>query len=301
MKTAIIGGSGFLGFEIAKLLISQGHQVVIADRSEPKDTLQAATYVRCDITDMGSLGFLSGVEEAYNLAGLLGTSELETRIWDAVGVNVMGATNVFEACRRHGVGRLFYPSKPNVWRNVYTITKECSEQIAAKYNEAHRTRICSLRLFNAYGPRQHLTPIRKIVPVFAAQARVGLPIEIWGDGEQTVDLIYSYDIAQIVVDFTRMGLAETLDLGRGIPVTVNEVASMVNDYFGNKSGVVHKPMRPGETPRTMLVADISRLSKLVNLEFSDFKSSMRLTLDYYASLPQSDIDECLSYFEIGSR
>lgn len=298
MKASIIGGSGFLGFEIAKLLLSQGHEVVIADRSEPKEILPSATYARCDITDMTSLGFLAGSEEVYNLAGLLGTSELETRIHEAVRVNVMGAVNVFEVCRLHGVSRLFYPSKPNVWRNVYTITKEASEQLSTKYNELGGTRICSLRLFNAYGPRQHLTPIRKIVPVFAAQSRMGLPIEVWGDGEQTVDLIYSYDIAKAVVDFTRLGVPEIHDLGRGIPVSVNEVAAMVNDHFGNLAGVRHKPMRPGETPRTMLVADISRLSRLVDLKFTDFESSMRETLDYYGSIPEREIEECLDYFEV---
>lgn len=298
MKTAIIGGSGFLGQEIAKILISQGHEVTIADRNEPSEKIPMAHHVRCDITDIGSLGFLKGVEEAYNLAGVLGTSELELRIREAVAVNIMGATNVFESCHAFGVQRLFYPSKPNVWDNVYTITKCASEQIAGRYNNLHGTRICSLRLFNAYGPGQHIVPIRKIVPTFALQARFGLPIQVWGDGEQTVDLVFSKDIAQAVVDFTRLGTTETLDYGRGIPVTVNEVARVVNEHFRSRAGTTHMDMRIGESPRTMLVADISKLSKLVNLEFSDFTSSMRETLEYYAQIPEEEAKICLRFFNV---
>jgi dTDP-4-amino-4,6-dideoxygalactose transaminase/nucleoside-diphosphate-sugar epimerase len=290
MKAAVIGGSGFIGSEIVSILRAQGHDVIVADR------IGNNTY--CDITKMETLQFLDGVDEVYNLAGVLGTAELETQIYEAVKVNVLGATNVFEACNKYGVKRLFYPSKPNVWRNVYTITKEASEELAKKYNENFPTRICSLRLFNVFGPRQKLTPVRKMIPIFAAQAILGLPIQIWGDGQQTVDLIYSKDIAKIIVDFSSLGTTEFLDLGRGIALTVLEVANLVNDYYGNKSGVSHLPMRPGETPNTLLVADIQRLSSIVDLHFTDFKKSMDETLEYYSTVQRERLEEGLRFYGI---
>ena len=298
MRVAVIGGSGFIGSEIVKLLLSEGHEVIVADRNKSTNIIGNEIHFTCDICNIESLYFLKGVEEVYNMAGVLGTSELESQIYDAVRVNILGATNVFEAANRFGVKRLFYPSKPNVWRNVYTVTKEASEEIAKRYNENFPTRICSLRLFNAYGSHQHLVPIRKIVPVFAAQARFGLPIQIWGNGKQTVDLIYANDIAKIVVDYTRLGCSETLDLGRGIPLTVLEVAEMVNKYFGNKSGVQTMPMRVGETPDTFLVADISKLKAKINVQFSDLEKSMDETLSFYKNLPEQEIKSCLEFYGI---
>ena len=290
MKVAVIGGSGFIGSEIASILTLQGHDVIIADR------LGSGVY--CDVTEIDTLQFLEGVDEVYNLAGVLGTTELETQIYEAVRVNILGATNVFETCNKYKVKRLFYPSKPNVWRNVYTITKESSEELAKKYNENYFTRICSLRLFNVFGPHQKLIPVRKMIPIFASQAILGLPIEVWGDGHQTVDLIYSKDIAKIIVDFTRLGISEFLDLGRGVALTVLEIAQIVNDYYGNKSGVKHLPMRAGETPNTILVADTKRLSELINLNFSDFDSSISETLAYYATVPKDQLESGIRFYGI---
>lgn len=290
VKVAVIGGSGFIGSEIASILTLQGHDVIIADR--------LGSDIYCDVTEMNTLQFLEGVEEVYNLAGVLGTTELETQIYEAVRVNVLGATNVFEACNKHKVKRLFYPSKPNVWRNVYTITKETSEELAKKYNESYFTRICSLRLFNVFGPRQKLVPVRKIIPTFAAQAILGLPIEIWGNGYQTVDLIYSKDIAKIIVDFTRLGTSEFLDLGRGIALTVLEVAQIVNNYYGNKAGIKYLSMRAGETPNTILFADINRLSELVNLNFTDFDVAINETLSYYETMPKDQLESGMYFYGI---
>ncbi|MBM3911038.1 MAG: NAD(P)-dependent oxidoreductase [Thaumarchaeota archaeon] len=228
----------------------------------------------------------------------MGTTELETQIYEAVKVNILGATNVFEACNRYKVKRLFYPSKPNVWRNVYTITKEASEELAQKYNESYFTNICSLRLFNVFGPRQKLIPVRKIVPIFAAQAILKLPIQVWGDGQQTVDLIYSKDIAKIIVDFCGLGTTEFLDLGRGIALTVLNIANIVNKYYNNPSGVQHLPMRAGETPNTLLVADIKRLSSMIDLHFTDFDLAMDETLSYYATMPKNQLESGIHFYGI---
>src|SRR5262249_24827505 len=160
--------------------------------------------------------------------------------------------------------------KPNVWLNTYSITKFASEQFARLYNETRDIRICSLRYFNAYGPNQATGPVRKIIPTFARQASCGRPIEIFGDAEQVVDMICSEDRGRITVDFMRTSYdGPPLDCGRGIRVTVNQVAAEVNRYFGNRSGVKYLPMRRGETPCTTLVAEIEPLRTLLTkLEFS---------------------------------
>ena len=100
------------------------------------------------------------------------------------------------------------------------------------------------------------------------------------------------------MDFTRLGCPEILDLGRGIPVTVMEVADMVNEHFNNKSGIKQMPMRIGETPDTLLVADISKLRDKIEVKFSDLKQSMKQTLDFYQNLPEQEIKSCLEFYGI---
>ncbi len=302
MKSVVTGGCGFLGSTIAQHLLDEGHEVVMFDTIAPgeKGLLVDTEYVAGDIRDRDKLAtVVKGADEVYHLAGVLGTSELQEDVSRAIELNVGGAVNVFETSINAGVGRVFYAAKPNVWLNTYTITKEAAEQFARMYNEAgHDTKISSLRYFNGYGAGQALLPIRKIVPAFAVQAIRGLPIEIFGDGEQIVDLIYSKDIASLTVEFTRSGQVEqTPDCGTGIRMSVNAVAEDINRYYGNKAGLRHLPMRPGETPNTVLTADTTLLTAVLGeLKVTPYETALADTLEWYGQLDGALLDKAVSFY-----
>lgn len=301
MRTVVTGGSGFLGSTIAQHLLAEGHEVTILDRIPPgtKGLPVDAPFVQGDIRDRGLLDrVFRGVDEVYHLAGVLGTSELQETIHEAIDINVAGTVNVFEAATALEVPRMFYPGKPNVWLNTYSITKDAAEQFSRMFNQVGSTRICSLRYFNAYGPGQALLPIRKIIPAFAVQAVRGLPLEVFGDGEQIVDMIYSYDIAALTVRFTRTeNTTMTPDCGTGVRMSVNDVARSVNDYFGNSAGIKHLPMRPGETPNTVLTADTTALTGAIgDLDVAPYDSSLAATLDWYAALDPAVLDKTIAFY-----
>ena len=66
---------------------------------------------------------------------------------------------------------------------------------------AGRDPVLPLRYYGTFGPNQSLYPIRKIIPMFAALAMRGRPLEVFGDGDQVVDLVYSPDLAHLTVQF----------------------------------------------------------------------------------------------------
>jgi nucleoside-diphosphate-sugar epimerase len=297
MKAVVVGGSGFIGNAIVRCLIDGGDEVVVVDRSARETS---AANRRADVRDVSALtAAFQGAHEVYHVAGVLGTSELNGRPQEAIEVNVTGAVNVFEAAARAGVARVFLASKPNVWRNTYTITKYASEQFAELFAEHHELDIRTLRYFNAYGPRQCLRPIRKIIPTFAAQALRGQPLEVFGDGEQTVDMVYVDDLARITVDFMRApnaAGAAALDCGTGQAMTVNAVARAVNAYLGNDAGIRHVPMRRGEEPNTQIVADIAPLESTIGpLTFTEWDDALAMTLRWYAALDPREIDEAVAF------
>jgi nucleoside-diphosphate-sugar epimerase len=302
LTTVVTGGSGFLGSTIARHLLAEGHEVTIVDLVEPgsKGLPVDCAFVRGDVRDKDLLGRLfAGVDEVYHLAGVLGTAELQESTELAVAVNIAGTVNVLETALETDVARVFYPGKPNVWLNTYTITKHAAEQFAQMFNGQSRyTRICSLRYFNVYGPGQALSPIRKIVPAFAVQAMRGLPIEVYGDGEQVVDMVYSRDLAELTVRFTGAGVTDRIpDCGSGRRVTVNEVAAACNDHFGNRAGIRHLPMRPGEVSGTILTADQTELEGILgDLRLTDYRESLHDTLDWYASLDPALLDKCAAFY-----
>jgi len=289
-KAVVVGGLGFLGAAVVRELIGRGDAVVVLDRAASQagaDRRFGTGAVQAQCADMldrpALLRHFRGADEIYHFGGRLGTSELNDDMFGAIDANITGAVSVFDAAVRSDVGRVFFPSKPNVWLNSYTITKVASEDFARLYNERGDVAIACLRYFNAYGPEQATGPVQKLIPTFALQATRGEPLGIFGDGEQTVDMVFAPDLARITVDVMRSGWCGTpMDCGRGVALTVNQVAAAVNAHFGRNGAIRHLPMREGEVPRTRLVADVAPLRAVVgDLRFTDWMPSLATTLEWY--------------------
>jgi len=312
MRSVVIGGAGFLGGAIARELLRLGDHVVVAGLTGnmPK---WAAHYVaanarltaaKCDILDTGAIArTVKGADEVYHVAGVLGTSELNDAeaVLGAIDVNIRGAVAVFQACIAAGVSRVFYPTKPNVWLNVYSITKGVVDEFAALLT-TDKTRIIRLRWFNAYGPGQHMAPVRKVLPTFCLCARFGLPLPIWGSGRNTTDMIYAEDVAAWSVAATRAGLSDQVyELGTGKALSVLDVALATNVVSRNNAGLRHLPMRSGEDENTLLVADVAPLRSALNshghqLGFMPWMEGLRRTYAHYAKLvPESEARQALEY------
>lgn len=304
MKVAVLGGSGFLGTELVRELVGRGDEVLVVDRAQPKHGVAGhpqVTHVVADVTRMESLlEILPGVQEVYHLAGVLGTTELDSDVRTSIEANIIGTINVLDAAVKCSVPRVFYASKCHVWLNTYTITKHAGEQFCRLYTRLHPIQVSSLRYFNMYGPHQKLYPVRKFIPTFAMQARCGLPIHIFGDGEQTVDMIFSRDAARLTVDFLRTGFIDrALDCGTGDAITVNAVAEAVNRFFHNNAGIQHIPMRRGESERTIVKADMAPLQQVLGpITFTPLEQALDETLRWYAELPDHAIDAALAFHGI---
>ena len=208
----------------------------------------------------------------------------------AIETNILGALTVFETAIACKVPRVFLASKPSVWLNTYTITKHTAEKFANLLSRYHPIEISVLRYLNIYGPGQKIYPVRK--------AMRGLPLCVYGNGKQTVDMIYSKDAARITVDVMRNKFNPNgMDCGTGTEMTVLEVAESVNNYFNNSAGVKLVPMRIGETPDTRLVADNTDLIKAIGeIKFTPYEVALKESLAYYEHLNPHDIDAALNFY-----
>lgn len=240
-RVAVVGARGFIGKHVVHELSRRGHEPVIMDLPD------------FDIRQPIKLGDL-GPDVVVHLAGLLGTHELFDEVDDAITTNMIGTAHVLEACREAGAAYVGI-TMPPVFASVYTATKIGARHLERAYHHAYGLPVSRVRAFNAYGPGQKHGPghPQKIVPMFATEAWSGRPIPVWGDGEQTVDLVHVRDLARMLVDALDHGDDVTFDGGTGYMATVGQVADWVLDITGSKAGVVHLPMRRGEVP-TQVVA-----------------------------------------------
>ena len=270
MKTVVVGGFGFLGGAVVDELVWlvgtwSSSTCRFAGGGRPTARAGAARFVQGDVRHADAvMATFRGAEEVYDFAGGSAPPSSTTTSPRPSPRTCSARPSSSRRRIRQGVPRVLYASKPNVWLNTYSITKWAAEQFAELYNQRGETRFCALRYYNAFGPHQSLYPIRKIIPMFAALAMRGRPLEVFGDGDQVVDLVYSPDLAHLTVQFLAEEYTDAVvDCGRGVGLTVNEVALAVNEVTGNRGGVRHLPMRRGEDESSILVADLEVLSKLV--------------------------------------
>ncbi len=306
MRCIVTGGSGFIGQHIVKALASEGHDVVVFDIAKPEFLLPSnVEFVEGDVRYYGSVEHVcQGADEVYNVASLLGTSELMFDSARANDTNINGMINVLEVAKRLRIARVFYPTKPNDWLNTYSISKFCAEQYCHMYALNFGMHVTTLKWFNAYGAHQKIFPVRKALPTFIAQALRDKPLEVWGDGEQTVDLIHVEDIARIAIDASRndnLPAGKICDVGSGEAITVNVLARMVIEFSGSESTIVHKPMRMGEPLKSDIRADVTELKKYVDLPMRNIRAGICETVQAYADLPPGVINKALAYFEAKQR
>lgn len=302
MKTVLVtGGNGFIGGYVVEALAARDYHVTVLD-TRWRGPEGFADLVLGDIRDATAVTeAVAHADGVIHLAGVLGTQETIDNPRPAVETNVLGGLNVLEACAQYDIP-LVNIAVGNWWmNNTYSITKNTVERFADMLNRYRHTKITVVRGLNAYGPRQSAaapygpSKVRKVMPSFICRALSGEPIEIYGDGEQIMDMIYVTDIADILVtalEYTdkKGPIPEPLEAGTGRRTTINEIARRVAAEVETISGldvsIVHLPMRPGEDERSVVVGDPNTLFVLGYRPDGDglvtLKDGVHRTVRYFA-------------------
>jgi UDP-glucose 4-epimerase len=270
MKALVTGSAGFIGGHLVEELKRNSYDVAGFDKAQG------------DITSFQFDKILEDTEVIFHLAGLLGTSELFHRILDAEKVNVLGTLNLLEAMRRRDVDKIVFTSKPNVWKhNVYTITKENCERYLEMYREIYGFKVVICRPFNVYGPGEYLTEYRKAIPYFILAMLQHDPVEIYGNGKQTLDAIYVDDVTAALRLCAEKLPRETVQVGSGTPIPVNDLAGLIFRKIQSRSEIVHIRRRKGEADIERICADDSMNRLIAFKPQVSLEDGLDMTIDWY--------------------
>ena len=167
-KVCVIGGAGFLGSHVADALSASGHQVCIYDRRASPWQRGDQEMVTGDLLDPDRLlSAISGAEYVYNFAALADLNEALDKPLETIRINVLGNTNVLEACRQVGVKRFIYASTVYVYSregSFYRCSKQSAEHYVEEYQAAYGLDYTVLRYGSLYGPRSdHQNGLWRIV------------------------------------------------------------------------------------------------------------------------------------------
>lgn len=301
-KILVTGGAGFIGSYVVEKLLRDGMDVITFDHYLPgfgsisASRQKGAEYYIGDIRDeVAVTEAMSHVDGFIHLAGVLGTQETIGNPKPAVMTNITGGLNVLEAAAQYGAYGVNIAVGNHWENNPYSISKSAVERLAAMYHKERGVQVSSVRALNAYGPGQSVaapygtSKVRKIMPSFVMRALHNDDIEVYGNGAQIMDMIYVTDVADFLVDtlnHTREHGAfdETIEAGTGRETTVLEIAETVLQSVDSTSKLTFLPMRPGETPGAVVLADLSIAKRLLYPEgktLVSLEAGIAHTVAYY--------------------
>lgn len=302
-KVGVTGGAGFIGRYVCEKLQKNGYIPVIFDhqkRSDEDYTAGCELFLG-DVRDNTAVTeFAAHVDGIIHLAAVLGTQETIKDPRPAAESNLQGGLNFLEACAKYDLPGAYIAVGNRGMYNTYTLTKSLIEDFVVMYNRERGTKVNTVRAVNAYGPRQLAAApfgpgkVRKITPAFICRALSKMPIELYGGGTQTSDMVYVGDVATALVRALEEAakgsvFEETIEIGPRDHKTVYEVAQLVRELCADITGWAVElksiPMRPGETPNAKVTADYHTL-KLIGMSSADLmplEKGLRETVDYFES------------------
>lgn len=288
----VTGGMGFIGSNLAIVLVELGARVLLVDSMIPdyggnrfniEPVRRRAEVNISDVRDRSSMNFLvQGKDLIFNLAGTLSHIDSMTDPFTDLEINCVSQLSILESCRKFnpGVKIVFSGTRGQYGRtggepvdetrlmrpvDVNGINNLAGESYHLLYNDVHGIRACSLRLSNTFGPRHQMRhPRQGVLNWFLRQLIDGEPIRLYGTGEQVRDTNYVSDVVEALLlampdentngEFFNIG-GEPLSLRRFVEMAIEENGGgsfEMVEYPGN-----HKMVEVGD-----YIADWSKFSRL---------------------------------------
>ena len=268
MKALVSGGSGFIGSNVTKMLLSKGVDVVVFDNlsSGNFDNIRnlKVEFIEGDILDKDVIiDACKGVDIVFHLAASVGRQRSIDHPQLDSEINLIGTINILEGMRANGVKKIVYSSSAAIFGELqsseidenhpqnadspYGVSKLAAEKMILSYSEIYDITAVCLRYFNIYGINQRYDLYGNVIPIFAHRLFAGEPLLIYGDGTQTRDFVNVYDVARAnVLAGLEYSKTDVFNLGSGESITINKLAQLMQAISGIDNGIIYLPERKAD-------------------------------------------------------
>jgi len=305
-KFLVTGGAGFIGSNICRRLVSEGHFVRVVDnlltgkKSNLADIIDKIEFIQADMGDSEvARSAMKDIDIVFH-QGALASVPRSVDDPAATHKHCVDATFILLlAARDVGIKRFIYAASSSAYGDAPTLPKvetmqplPLSPYAAAKlvgeyycsvFYEVFGLETISLRYFNVFGPYQDPTSqYAAAIPAFVMSILKDEPPTIYGDGEQSRDFTYIDNVvdANLLAARAERTKGQVINIACGQVVTVNEIIDMINDLLGKKIKPIYTPQRPGDVKHSL--ADITAAQKLINFKPKvQFKEGLQKAIDWY--------------------
>ena len=281
MNVLVTGGAGFIGRAVVKRLLEDRHKVYVLDNLSNGSKDNLIEFEDCtgfkglivgDIRDEGQLNriFKRNIDICVHMAAQVNVQASIDHPEENYDINVNGTFRIMESARKTNTkvvlvstcmvyapantsspiteGHRTMPASP------YAGSKLAAENLAGSYYYAYGLPVVILRPFNIYGPFQKTNMEGGVVSIFVSRKIRGEKLPIFGQGNQTRDLMFVDDCADFIVkaSYSPEAGGEIFNAGSGKDISVNDLAMAI---VKEKNMIKHVPHPHPQSEINKMVCD----------------------------------------------
>ena len=326
MKAIVTGGAGFIGSHVARILIENGHEVLVLDdlSGGTEDNIPAkASFTKISINDnLKSVFEQFRPDLVYHLAAYAAEGLSHHIASFNYSNNVLGTINVLTEAYNVGVKHFVFTSSIAAYGHPHgveafdedTYCHPCDPYGTAKLACEHhlqsfadyfgRIKYTIFRPHNVFGPNQNISdPYRNVVGIFMARAMMNKSMPIFGDGSQTRSFSYIDVVAESIAmsPFIKEAENQVFNIGGDESLTVKELAIIISGIFEIDLNIEYMPYRKEVAHAHCTHIKARTIFSRIYDKSIDIKKGLRLMADSVKDQPIPPITECPSEIEISDN
>jgi UDP-glucuronate 4-epimerase len=328
-KTIMVtGAAGFIGFHLSRKLLQEGYDVIGIDNLNDyydvnlkKSRLELLNHVnfkfkKINLEDRASINTIFQEympKVVINLAAQAGVRYSLENPQAYIDSNIIGFTNILEACRHNTIDQLIYASSSSVYGantnlpfsvhdnvdhpiSLYAATKKANELMAHTYSHLFGLPTTGLRFFTVYGPWGR--PDMALF-MFTRSIIKGEPIKVFNNGNMMRDFTYVDDIVESIYRLIQRKPQPNLEwcgknpdpgtsyapykiynIGNNNPVRLMEFIKAIEEKLGIEAKKEFMPLQAGDVPETY--ANVEDLYRDINFKpQTSIKDGISNFIDWY--------------------
>lgn len=303
MRVLVTGGAGFIGGNLCRRLLSEGHEVVVIDDlstgfAQNLEGLDVDFRQASILDEVALANAAQGASAVVHLAAIPSVPRSVAAPMPSHQANATGTLMVLQAAREQGAhvtvasSSSVYGANPELPkresmmprpRSPYAVSKLATESYAIAWGLTYDLPTIAFRFFNVYGPLQAAGhAYAAVIPAFVDAALRGRSLPVHGDGQQTRDFTFVDSVTQILAQAATGRVASDMpvNLAFGSRRSLVDVIAELSDVLGRALSVEHLPTRAGDVRDSQ--ADNALLRSLFpEAQPYEFGEGLRRTVQWF--------------------
>jgi UDP-glucose 4-epimerase len=299
LKVAILGAGGFIGRNLAKKLIVDGHDVVSFVREiKPQDRGDLGREIAFDFSDLANISeSLNSFDTVFHLVSSTNPSKSASSSKFDAQENLMASLDLMEILKGNPATRLVFVSSGGAVYGVpesvpiseqhstnpvsfYGVSKLAIEKYLYAYSVSNRLNYVVMRLSNPFGPGQVNTKGQGLIPTIVESALLNKPLTVWGNGSNLRDYLYIDDAVEgLSLAMSHGAKGSLFNLGSGFGTSVLELVAHIEEITGKKIALEFKAQRPFDVPSNVLDVSLAK-SELAWVTKTELRHGLEKTVQW---------------------